>query len=392
MSEISKPKILVILSRFPYPLEKGDKLRAYHQIKELSKHFDINLFALSDSEVSPEHQAQLRPYCSEIHVERINKVQILLGLLRSLLNGKPFQVGYFYHPAIKRRLIALIARSSFDHIYCQLLRTSEYVKELHHIPKTLDYMDALAYGMTSRANQKKWFSSWIYRNEAKRLAQYERHIFDFFEIRTMISNQDQKRIKHPENSTILVVPNGIDQSFFEQIDVAKEFDLVFVGNMSYAPNVDAAEYLAKEIMPKLSNCTLLLAGANPHKRVLALQSDTIRISGWVKDIRHSYAQARIFIAPMRIGTGLQNKLLEAMALGIPCITTTLANNALGAVNNESICIADSVDDTKTAIEGLLSNEEFARQIAQNGQDLVRQTFNWEHSTTQLIQAIKASLK
>ena len=104
------------------------------------------------------------------------------------------------------------------------------------------------------------------------------------------------------------------------------------------------------------------------------------------------ALAHIFIAPMRIGTGLQNKLLEAMALGIPCITTTLANNALGAVNGESICIADTLEETKTAVNRLLSDKDFAHQIAQNGQDLVRQTFNWEHSTSQLIQAIKATLK
>ena len=214
MSESLKPKILIILSRFPYPLEKGDKLRAFHQIKELSKHFDISLFALSDKEVTGDHQAQLRPYCSTIHVERIQKIQILLGLLRSLFNGKPFQVGYFYHPSIKRRLKAGIEENNVDHIYCQLIRTSEYVKNLHHIPKTLDYMDALAYGMSSRARQKSWLTSWIYRNEAKRLANYERHIFDFFELRSIISDQDRKRIKHPENSEILVLPNGVDQAFF----------------------------------------------------------------------------------------------------------------------------------------------------------------------------------
>lgn len=392
MSESSKPKILVILSRFPYPLEKGDKLRAYHQIKELSEYFEVTLFALSDKAVTDNHQAQLRPYCSTIHVERIHKLQILLGLLRSLLNGKPFQVGYFYHKAIKRRLCSLIADSNFDHIYCQLIRTSEYVKHLHHIPKTLDYMDALAYGMSSRAERKKWFNAWIYRNEARRLSNYERHIFDYFEVRTIISEQDRKRIKHPENQKILVIPNGIDEAFFVATESSKHFELVFVGNMSYAPNVDAAEYLAQEILPQVPNCSLLLAGANPHKRVLALKASNVHISGWVEDIRESYTQAHIFIAPMRIGTGLQNKLLEAMALGIPCITTTLANNALGAENNKSICIADSVEETKIAIEHLLKEEEFAKQIAQNGQALVRQTFNWKQSTSQLIQAIKASLK
>lgn len=392
MPHESKPKILIILSRFPYPLEKGDKLRAFHQIKELSKHFEINLFAISDKEVSESEKAKLREYCSSIHIERIKKLQIVIGLLRSLVNGKPFQVGYFYHPSIKRRLRTLLDNSPFDHIYCQLLRTSEYVKDFHQVSKSIDYMDALAYGMSSRAVQKNWLSSWIYRNEAKRLANYERHIFDYFEVRTIISEQDRKRIKHPENNEILVVPNGIDESFFETTDNSKKFELVFVGNMSYAPNVDAAEYLAREILPTVPNCRLLLAGANPHKRVLALKASNIQISGWVEDIRESYTQARIFIAPMRIGTGLQNKLLEAMALGIPCITTSLANNALGAENNKSICIADSLEETKTAIERLLKDEEFANQIAKNGQDLVRQSFNWEHSTSQLIQAIKATLK
>ncbi|TNE98617.1 MAG: glycosyltransferase [Bacteroidetes bacterium] len=389
---MNKPKLLVILSRFPYPLEKGDKLRAYHQIKELGNDFEITLVALSDRAVDSRSFQEVKEYCSDLHIFNISKWQILTGLLRSLFNGKPFQIGYFYHPSIAQEINKIISNNNFDHIYCQLIRTTEYVKNYHHCPKTLDYMDALGYGMLKRAEIQPFYKKWLFQLEAKRLLSYEQKIFDYFDLHSIISKQDRNRIRHPESNQIFIVPNGIDEYFFEDITRTEEYDLVFVGNMSYPPNIDAVEYLAKEVIPELPGVTLLIAGASPDQRVQKLRSDQVIISGWIDDIRSAYSNAKLFVAPMRIGTGLQNKLLEAMALKTPCITSSLANNALGARDGQEIIICDETSELINNISQLLSEKQRRDQIAEQARTFVRNTYNWKHSLTELTTRMKSLLK
>jgi polysaccharide biosynthesis protein PslH len=385
---MKKPELLVLLSRFPYPLEKGDKLRAYNQLIELSKEYEITLVALCDHDVPKEHVEKIKQYCAVVHIERLNYTSKLCGIVRSLLNGNPFQVGYFFRKSIQKKIVEIINESHFEHIYCQLIRTTEYVKECHVVPKTLDYMDALGTGMMKRVDLQPFYSKWLFRMEAKRLFNYEQRMYDYFEHHTIISAQDRDRIRHPEAARIKIIPNGINESFFEPLTTKKEFDLVFAGNMSYPPNIHAVEFIVKKILPELPECKLLIAGAAPDERVKRLQSKQVSISGWMDDIRLAYHKSTICFAPMQIGTGLQNKLLEAMACAIPCITTTMANNALGAENGKQILIADSPKDMIDSIRKLLHDEEYRNTIASNGKEFVLQQFNWHSSVQQLIQLMR----
>lgn len=387
----AKEHILFIVSRFPYPLEKGDKLRAFYQLKELSKDYHVTLICTSDLPVSAEHLEIVNQYCSHIHIFNLSKPGLLFQLFTSFLSSKPFQVQYFYRKSIHRKIQKIIAELQPKHIYCQLIRVSEYVKNEHLIPKTLDYMDALSKGMERRIQTEPWYKNWFYRVESKRLKQYERRIFDYFEHKTIISEQDRKLIYHPENAQIVVVPNGIDQAFFEDLALPKDYDLVFTGNFSYAPNIEAAVCLAEEILPRIHQkgipCRLLLSGASPVKKVLDLQSKDVHISGWVDDIRTSYQRSRLFAAPLFIGTGLQNKLLEAMASGLPCITTSLANNALGGINYENILLAEDIDTFVEKItEGLVNEGNFS-SIALHGKNYIEQHYSWEKQTLKLLQLL-----
>ena len=388
----AKQDILVIVSRFPYPLEKGDKLRAFYQLKELSKEYNVTLVCTSDISVSKEHLQIVNQFCKQIHIFQLSKPGLLFQLCFSLFGSKPFQVQYFYRKSIHRKIRKIIAELQPKHIYCQLIRVSEYVKNEHLIPKTLDYMDALSKGMERRIQTESWYKKWFYRLESKRLKQYERRIFDYFEHKTIISEQDRKLIYHPENKKITVVPNGIDDSFFETLAIRKDYDLVFTGNFSYAPNIEAALCLAEEILPKVHqkgiSCKLLLSGASPVKKVLDLQSEHVHVSGWVDDIRVSYQRSRLFVAPLFIGTGLQNKLLEAMASGLPCITTSLSNNALGGINYENILLAEDIPTFVEKItEGLVNEGNFS-SIALNGKNYIELHYSWEKQTSKLLQLLQ----
>ena len=385
-----RQKLLVFLSRFPYPLEKGDKLRAYHQIKELSAHFEISLICVSDVVVKEEHIAQLRQYCSEIHWFKLNKTAIVFRLFYHFFYHKPFQTAYFFSPAIKRKSDRIIERIKPDHIYCQLVRVSEYVKNYHHCPKTLDYMDALSKGMERRIEKAPWYSRWLFRKETQRLKLYERQLFEYFENHTVISEQDRNYIMHPANKRIHVVPNGVDEQFFHPPQSNKEFDLVFVGNMSYPPNVEAVQFIFHKLLKKRPALKLLISGANPSKITerMAENSTQIELSGWIEDIRESYVKGKIFVAPMMIGTGQQNKLLEAMALGIPCVTTSLANNPIGAIHLESIVVANQAEEFLEYIDLLLTDSDIYKRIAEGGRDFIRENYRWEKSTKTLVELLR----
>lgn len=384
----------MIVSRFPYPLEKGDKLRAYHQIKGLAEVYDIVLCCTTEGPVSERAFSEVKRFCREIHLFPLSKAGLLVQAALSVLTNRPFQVAYFYRYQHFRKIRQLLETVRPDHIYCQLLRVAEYVKDYHHCPKTIDYMDALSKGMERRVSTEPWYKSWFFNIEFKRLMRYERRVFDYFEHKTIISAQDQQYIRHPKRRDIRIIPNGVDESFFNYPETEKRYDLLFTGNLSYAPNIEAACYLVKEILPLLDKkgyrLTVLLSGADPHPRVKSLASDRVTVTGWVDDIRSSYAQSRIFVAPMFIGTGLQNKLLEAMAMGLPCVTTPLANNALRAENRENILLAEQSSEFVEKIAVFLTEIDTFAQISYKGRSFVRENYSWNFQNNQLISLLTST--
>jgi len=381
-------KIGILLSRFPYPLEKGDKLRAFHQIRELSKSNEIYLCAISTDKVKAEQLEKLKPYCSEILIIKINKLSVLINLIYGLIFTKlPLQVAYFFKSSSKQRVQNFFISHAVDHIYCQLIRVSEYVKDIKHIPKTLDYMDALSRGMERRhENASIFLSPWI-EVETSRLKRYEHFIFSSFNEHTIISEQDRDLIVHADNQEIEIIRNGVDQEYFKPKETPKKYDLLFTGNMSYPPNIEGVCYLVEKVLPLIwkenPQINLAIVGANPSSKVLKLSSDKVFVSGWVDDMRIYYAMSRLFVAPMLIGTGLQNKLLEAMAMKVPCITTPLANNALQAEANKSILIANDPKAFKDCVLNLLKYSALANDIALNGFNFVSREYSWANNTKKL---------
>ncbi len=379
----------MITSRFPFPLEKGDKLRAFFQIQELSKSFDVHLISLSESPVTDTQRKELTPLLASLTVYRINPIEKWLGAFLQLFGKKPIQVGYFHNWRTQRKVNRLLDDIAPDHIYCQLIRVAEYVKNYHHCSKTIDYMDALSKGIERRVEREKASRKWLFQLEYKRLLNYENSIFSYFEYHTIISEQDRQHIFHTLRNSITVVPNGVNEMFFDPYTHEKRVEIVFTGNMSYPPNVEAAQYIVHEILPELpQSVQLLLSGATPTPEVRALSRERVKITGWVDDIRDSYAQGRIFIAPMFIGTGLQNKLLEAMAMGLPCITTTLANNALKATPDKSILIADDKATFVHHVLRLLEQNDFYTKIATNGKQFIQTNYRWSECTKELVEILK----
>lgn len=383
-----RKKVLVLLSRIPYPLDKGDKLRAYHQIRELSHKHSLILFALSDETPHPEAYNHLKTFACEVHFFKLNKFRIYLRLFANIFSVLPFQVAYFYHAAAQRKLRSIIQEFQPDILYCQLIRTALYALPFEGI-KVLDYQDVFSKGLERRARLSPWYLKPLIKTEYQRVYKFEQKVFDWFSAKTIISHADRQHIPHPGKDSIHVVPNGVDMSYYHHTDPNhhQTIDILFTGNMAYPPNINGAEYLLKYIMPRvwqhLPNARVAIVGSSPPASLLRMQSEKVIISGWVDDIRSYYRQARVFVAPMQIGTGLQNKLLEAMAMQVACVTSPLANEALKATPGEEILIGNNPGEYTKQVLSLLQENTQRNQLARNGQKFVNQNFKWSAVCLQL---------
>ena len=168
--------------------------------------------------------------------------------------------------------------------------------------------------------------------------------------------------------------------------------MVFCGNLQYRPNIDASRYLVEDIMPIVwqthPEARLLIAGATPKGVVRQLASSRVTVSGSVEDIRSCYASAHVFVAPMRIGSGLQNKILEAMSMGIPCVSTSIVNASIAAQNGVQMLVADEPQSIAASIVQLLDNEELRQEMAAKAQSFVREKYSWQMAVKKLEEVLE----
>lgn len=377
-------KLLFLTSRFPFPLEKGDKLRAYYFIKHLSLKHEIYLFAINENYPDEKSLDELRPFCKAIEVVQISKIQSIINLIKAVFQKNiPFQTAYFTSENGKRQLNQFIHQHKPDAVFCHLIRMGEYMQEIKIENSLLDYMDTFSIGMKRYAESGSLVMRIPAKIEYKRLLHYENQLFNQFKNKIIISKQDQAYIPHENNSSIAIIPNGVDADFYQGTISEKKYDLLFIGNLSYAPNIYAIKYAAEQIMPLLPTLTLAVVGATPTEEISRLQSKNIEIVGWVDDSRDAFNEAKIMIAPMFISIGLQNKILQAMAMEIPCVISTMANNALGASPELEVLIADSPEEFKIQINRLLSDKQLYQSIKVNARNFILKNFNWTESVEKI---------
>lgn len=379
-------KVSIVCSRFPYPIEKGDKLRMFHQIRELSAAMDIQLIALSHDRINSVDENILRKYCREVKVIRLNKMRQKSSLAFNVFTHLPFQVKYFYDPLIKRSVQAAILNYNPDVIYCQLIRSAEYVKAMP-FPKVLDYMDAFSLNYARRISEQNPLMRIVYREEVKRLKTYEEKIAAKFDELTIISAQDREALTQLDKGKVKLVSNGVDAEYFHPSPHNSEkLKLLFVGNMGYEPNDIAAHYILDKIYPAIRKIIpeieILIAGARPSRSLLKYQSDTVHITGWIDDIRVAYNEGGIFIAPLFSGSGLQNKILEAMAMELPVITTSIVNNSIG-VHKDNFIEANDVEEFVRGIVKLSKDKGLRKELGDKGREFVLQHFTWKATTHKL---------
>lgn len=390
-------KIVILTPRVPEILDKGDKLRIFHQIKFLSTSNEIHLISLSTSKkrkVNPE----LKQFIKSFHVISSTKLNRIFNLFYySIFKKLPFQVSYYFSKKNKSKIDKIISNIEPQLVYCQLIRTSEFVKYRKEV-KIIDFMDCFSLGLKRRIKKSSIFFKKIVNVEYKRVKNYETKIFDHFNFKTIISEFDKKNINHENRNQIVIVKNGIDLNYFKRkSNNYNKKTIIFVGNMSYKPNILAAKFICEKILPlvniKIKNTKVIIAGSSPTDEVKKLSklNKNIKVTGFISDIRTAYEKGTVFIAPMFIGSGLQNKLLEAMSMRIPCITTEIANNSLNATENEIIIAKNEFEFANSCID-LFNNNQKTLKLIENGYKFVKTKYCWEKSTNVINKIIKNEIK
>lgn len=384
-------KLLVLSSRFPYPLHKGDKLRLYYQLIDLSKHFEIILFSISDEKIPKEYVDHLASFCKAVYVEPLSKAVIIKNVVKGILKSIPIHVSYFYDVAIQLKLDEVIETQKPDIIYCQLIRTSEYARGCK-LPKHLDFMDCFSVNSLKRSEVSSFPLNFIWKREASQVKKYEHSISNEFNSYSIISEEDKKRIGLSTH-TIAVVPNGISDYFLAATiqDQNRDIDILFTGNLSYYSNIDAIRFILHELIPSFNqSLKIAIVGAYPTHEIKNLINNHLNVTLYenVNDIRSYYLRAKVFLAPITKGTGMQNKVLEAISCGCIVICSQEVKDGLGFEVNTKIT-ASTIPEYTDSILWHLSHFESTLDARIKSKDYIAKNYNWPIQNQKLIDLLKS---
>jgi polysaccharide biosynthesis protein PslH len=383
--------ILFLTSRFPYPPHRGDKLKIFNLIRQLSRRHSITLLSFISSREEVAYVEDLGRYCADIRTVYLPPWRSVWNCGMNALSPQPFQVAYFASRAMRRALAELLARKKFDLVHIHLIRMAQYAAV--PIPGSIRVLDLTDAGSlylqrflrTTTHPLKKLFL----REEHRRLQSYER-ILDQFDINLVCSDVDRNALlHHAPGASIGILSNGIDLDYFtSNNDVSQNpYRIIFTGNMLYYPNTDGIVHFANEVFPiiraRVPKAELYIVGQAPPARVRKLAGADIVVTGFVPDIKEYYLQSAVAIAPIRFGAGTLNKILEPMALGIPVVSTPIGVEGLPVSSGRDLLVAESTADFAQAVVRLLEDPDLRQRIADSGQSIVRKLYDWKVIAGQL---------
>lgn len=379
--------LLFLANRFPYPPFRGDKLKIYHLAKRLAaKGHRLHLLTFLEDEKDRQYIPKLQEVFEEIHLVKLPKMRSMARVARGIFSDVPFQVLYFRSPEMQFAVNDLLHKNRYDAVHVQHLRMAPYLSRHQELPRVLDLPDAFSlYWKRRLAVPGNPVKKRLEKIELERVYQYEKEMIGAFDKVLACSSEDCDFLRaehHAENLSLL--PNGVDLDQFQSEKhnyQSPEKTLLFTGNMDYAPNVDAVVFFVKEIFPlvlqKHPDARFIIAGQRPVKAVQTLASDRIEITGFVPNLAEMYARAAVLVAPLRFGAGTQNKVLEAMAMGVPVVCSQIGFNGLGIADGDGAFMRTDATSFAEKVSGLLSDATLREKTGRAGQAHIRAHFGWD---------------
>lgn len=377
-------KILYITARQPYPVIKGDQIIAYEQIKELSKKNEVYLITFFKDEIDKKNLLdEMNKYCKKIYCYKHTSINKVFSMLKVIINLKPIQMNMFYRFDIKKKINNIYNEINPDVVHVQSFRMAEYFLG-RKIRKSIDLIDSYSENMRKRAEGSKLLKTLWYL-EYKLLVRYEEKLISDFPVKTLVSERDKVHFK---DKSIAVNYNGTSISMNEAIPYRN--DIIIQGNMSYFPNVEAVEYIKNELLEELKiinrDIKLYIVGGNPCAKVKSLNNDKdVIVTGYVRDMEEYLHKCKVAIYPIFSATGMQNKVLESMAAGVPCIISEECLKGIpGLVNNKNVLVAKTKDEYINLYKKLITNKDFYMNIRKDAYKFVSDNYSWQRNCNKLI--------
>jgi len=383
-------RILFLTSRIPYPPVRGDKVRTWNFLSALASRHDVLLVSFTEG---PGDEDGVREVSRVAAVEtvRLSRARSYANMGFSLLSPLPYQVLYYRSLAMQRVVDRVLRAHRFDLAYVHLFRMAPFALAAGLAPSApdregpataLDLTDAISVEMSLSLPRKSAVMRPAYAWECRKIRRYEAVTAALFDEAWTISESDREAIVAlAPTADVRVVPNGVDPALFLSPGAAPGGPVLFVGNFDVPHNADAAVHLARNVMPlvraDLAGAVLRLVGHGALEKLgLGGAGGLVETVGFVPRLADAYAGASVFAAPLRFAAGIQNKILEAMAAGLPVVTTPPGNRGLGAADGDEILVRDAPREFAAAVSQLLRDPDGARRMGERGRAFVRSRFSW----------------
>jgi sugar transferase (PEP-CTERM/EpsH1 system associated) len=383
-------RLLYLVHRIPFPPNKGDKIRSYNLLKALAQDHEIVLGSFVDDPSDLAHVGTLEALCQDSFFQHISPKAQKLKSLAGLLTGSPLSIT-FYRSAPFQAWVDRMLKDGVDGIVLFSSAMARFMrwKQLDGMPIWMDFVDLDSDKWRQYAQSKTGPEAWLYGREARTLAQFERRIAAQVTTNSFVTDAEVALFQRQNPSLsapVVSVPNGVDLAFFhpsfQHEDTGPDNEIVFTGAMDYWANVDAVTWFADHVLPRVQeavpNATFTIVGSKPAADVLALQAKQgVSVTGFVEDVRDYVSRAKLCVAPMRIARGVQNKVLEAMAMGKAVVATTAGYEGIQAQPGADLLVRDDPAEFAQTVISLINDEPQREQLGARARYAMEQAYDWE---------------
>jgi sugar transferase (PEP-CTERM/EpsH1 system associated) len=371
-------RVLFVTSRFPYPPLKGDQLIVFHRLRLLARRHEVHVLAFAEDEDDLAGADELRRHATSVE-------SVLLPRWRAVANVAfaapfsplPLQLLYFRSREFRVRLARLLERHDFDVVHAYFHRVVPFVEGLR-VPTVVDLMDSMQLRAQRNAETERRLRRVMWREELRRIRRLEHEVAARFPRVLVVSEQDRALIP---GDNVVVVPNGVDaETFSPQRELREPNVIVFSGVMRYGPNVHAVHWFVDEVLPRLEGALLRIVGANPARSIRELDArPNVEVTGFVESMPEELNRASVAVAPMVSGSGIQNKILESLAVGVPVVATPIGRGSIEAGEDDGLIVAEDAGAFAEAVSALLRDPARAQALGARGRELVLERYTWERN-------------
>lgn len=382
--------ILYVCHRFPFPPKRGGKIRPFNMIRHLQQNHRVTVCSLARSAAEAEEGRGIAPHCTHFEMAQVSNPVQALRMVARLPLTTPSSMGFFWSPELKQKIDALLAREKFDLIFVHCSSVAQYVEDVQGIPKILDFGDMDSQKWLEYVHYKPFPLSLGYALEGRKMERAEKRLARKFDLCTATTRAEWQTLEDFQTGAATDwFPNGVDADFFKPDGEGYDADTIsFIGRMDYYPNQEAMFRFCAEVWPRLrekrAQMKLLIVGADPIPAVQKLgELPGVTVTGSVPDVRPFVLRSAAMVAPLKIARGTQNKILEAMAMGVPVVSSRTAAGGVDAVAGEHLLVADTADEYVAAILRICDDADERARLAEQGRARMLSHHAWPESMRRL---------